>query len=129
MGRHTRPAAPVGKAVTGGAEEQTPAFQATFPRAVTPKARVTLLPRSAPAPTVIYEGFNSVCVFLESHLGMGALIVESGVWEHDPKTTHPLEHKDVQCGVYNRGELRPWRCPRRPWGQTFCELGTAPGKR
>lgn len=42
---------------------------------------MTLLGQGAPAPAVIYEGFNGVCVFLESNLGTGALMVESGVWE------------------------------------------------
>ena len=27
--------------------------------------------------------------------------------KNDPKTTHRLEHKDVQCGVYNREESCP----------------------
>lgn len=42
---------------------------------------MTLLLQGTPAPAVIYEGFNSVCVFLESNLGTGALMVETGVWE------------------------------------------------
>lgn len=42
---------------------------------------MTLPKEGAPAPAVIYEGFNSVCVFLESNLGAGALMVGSGVWE------------------------------------------------